>query len=94
MSACRVTTMLVRPGSGRPSDSYVLRPMMMRMPHRQRLEPLEIGRQSPRQLPAAADHAAAGHGDDQGKGHRNGMKRYLAEFSLGLYNDLNQTRRR
>ena len=32
ISACRVSTMLVRPGSGRPSASWVFRPMMIGLP--------------------------------------------------------------
>jgi FAD/FMN-containing dehydrogenase len=45
--------------------------------HRQRLEPLEVGRNVPRQLAATPDHAISGAGDD----HRNARLLHMAALT-------------
>ena len=56
--------MLVRPGSGRPIESIRLAPHDDGLAHRQRFEALQIVRQAPRQLIAAADDAVLCHRND------------------------------
>ena len=54
-----MSTTLSRPGSGRPIDSKVRRPMIIGLPQVQRLEALQIAREPPGQAVVDADDAIA-----------------------------------
>ena len=64
--------MLVRPGSGLPMLSKVLRPMISGLPSVMRLKMGEIRRQPPRDGIAGADDAVLGHRGDQRDRHAHG----------------------
>ncbi len=61
--ASRVITMLVRPGSGLPIDSNVLRPMSIGLPSVRALKYLQVVGQVPRHAVVAADDVVLGRRD-------------------------------
>ncbi len=67
-SRSRLTTMLVRPGSGLPIDTIGLAAHHHRLAHGERLEALEVGALAERQRIVAPDHAVVGDGGEEDDG--------------------------